>query len=65
MREQDEREQVKRYFDLLFNEVERGTSLQVIVLEHAYFPRRSPVCIGNEGTWVSDNKLIPLDWPLR
>ncbi|MGO4119134.1 DUF3732 domain-containing protein, partial [Rhizobium ruizarguesonis] len=26
-----------QYFDLLFNEVKRGESLQIIVIEHAYF----------------------------
>lgn len=65
MREQDEREQVKRYFDLLFNEVERGTSLQVIVLEHAYFPDDPRFVSATKERWVSDNKLVPLDWPLR
>jgi hypothetical protein len=59
-----ERDQLRRYFDLVFKEVESQGDLQVIVLEHAYFAddQRFIAAVGSR--LFEDEKLIPSDWPM-
>ncbi|MEF2278387.1 DUF3732 domain-containing protein [Deinococcus sp. YIM 134068] len=62
--ESKDRAHLKNYFDLLFKEVERGESLQVIVLEHAYFADDPRFVQATKGRWTDhDGYLVPLDWP--
>lgn len=57
---------VKAYFDLLFNETENNKSLQVIVLEHAYFENDTRFKKSVKYRWTDEtgDALIPLDWPV-
>ncbi len=61
----DERD-LKKYFDLLFNEVEREDGLQVIILEHAYFANDDRFVNATKERWIPGSTyLIPSDWPER
>lgn len=59
-----ERGELRRYFDVLFKEVESQGDLQIIVLEHAYFAddERFVKAVGDR--YLETEKLIPADWPL-
>jgi hypothetical protein len=63
-RSDEERGELRKYFDVLFEEVEAQGDLQVIVLEHAFFAddERFIRAVGNRSLEVE--KLIPSDWPL-
>ena len=63
-RSDEERGELRRYFDVLFEEVELQGDLQIIVLEHAYFAddERFIRAVGNRSLEVE--KLIPSDWPI-
>lgn len=53
-----------QYFDLLFKEVERGESLQIIVIEHAYFKNHLKYKKAVRKRWKKGiDGLIPLGWP--
>lgn len=58
---------LKRYFDVIFKEVEEQKTLQVIVLEHAYFNDDAKYQNAVTKRWgkKKDGKerLIPYDWP--
>lgn len=58
---------LKRYFDILFKEVEEQKTLQVIVLEHAYFNDYPKYQSSVTKRWGKKKdgrqKLIPFDWP--
>lgn len=58
---------LKRYFDVIIKEVEAQKTLQVIVLEHAYFddfPKYKESVIKRWGKQRDGKeKLIPFDWP--
>jgi hypothetical protein len=58
-----ERGELRKYFDVLFSEVETQEDLQIIVLEHAYFAddERFVKAVGNR--YLETEKLIPADWP--
>jgi hypothetical protein len=58
-----ESEKLKRYFDLLFDETERAESLQIIVLEHAYFSGDERFTHATREQWPSRSGLVPADWP--
>ncbi|WP_176722358.1 DUF3732 domain-containing protein [Candidatus Thiosymbion oneisti] len=58
-----ESEKLKQYFDLLFDEIERATSLQIIVLEHAYFSDDERFRQATREQWPSGRGLVPADWP--
>jgi hypothetical protein len=59
-----ERIELRRYFDLLFREVESQRDLQIIVLEHAYFADDQRFIDAVGGRFFEDEKLIPADWPM-
>ncbi|MED3501845.1 DUF3732 domain-containing protein [Brevibacillus agri] len=53
-----------QYFDLLFNEVKRGESLQIIVIEHAYFNNHPEYQKAVKKRWKKGiDGLIPIGWP--
>lgn len=53
-----------QYFNLLFNEVRRGESLQIIVIEHAYFKNHPEYQKAVKKRWKKGiNGLIPIGWP--
>jgi hypothetical protein len=54
---------LKRYFDAIFKEVETQQTLQVIVLEHAYFEDFPKYQSAVTKRWGESGKLIPFDWP--
>jgi hypothetical protein len=60
-----ERIDLKQYFDVLFQEVEEQKTLQIIVLEHAYFTDDERYVNAVKTQWDQSNKLIPFDWPDR
>ncbi|MEZ8036579.1 DUF3732 domain-containing protein [Vibrio crassostreae] len=57
---------LKQYFDFLFDEVERRSGLQVLVLEHAYFSddKRYKNAVKYRWHKVGTEKLIPEEWPV-
>lgn len=60
----NDRTHLKNYFDVLFDEVQRGESLQVIVLEHAYFADDPRFARATKQRWIGpEARLVPLDWP--
>ncbi len=59
----DDRSDLKQYFDVLFDEVEEQKSLQIIVLEHAYFADDVRYVQSVRQRWTVESKLIPSDWP--
>ncbi|MFE4573068.1 DUF3732 domain-containing protein [Paenibacillus chitinolyticus] len=62
--EDSDRSALLQYFNLLFNEVSRGESLQVIVLEHAYFKNHPKYTEAVKKRWKKGvSGLIPIDWP--
>ena len=54
-----------QYFNFIFDEVAARKGLQVIILEHAYFPDDERYSKAVKYRWkkVGVDKLIPLDWP--
>lgn len=58
-----DRRDLKRYFDVLFDEVGRKDPPQIIVLEHAYFADDQRFVKAVKKRWTHSDKLIPPDWP--
>ncbi|MFC1952545.1 DUF3732 domain-containing protein [Chloroflexota bacterium] len=56
-------ERPKRYFDYLFNEVQNQESLQIIILEHAYFKDDLRFTNATKERWINGKGLVPHDWP--
>jgi hypothetical protein len=54
---------LKKYFDVLFEEVRSQGTLQAIVLEHAYFADYEEYQNAVLKRWGDTEKLIPFDWP--
>lgn len=53
-----------KYFNLLFEEVNRGESLQIIVIEHAYFNNHPEYKKAVKKRWKKGiDGLIPIGWP--
>ncbi|ASR46495.1 hypothetical protein B4V02_07285 [Paenibacillus kribbensis] len=60
----NDRKALLQYFDLLFKEVKRGESLQVIVIEHAYFKNHPEYQKAVKRRWKKGiDGLIPIGWP--
>lgn len=53
-------------FKFIFEEAERNTELQIIILEHAYLPAMDAFREATKYRWNEDTgeKLIPFDWPM-
>ncbi len=61
---EDERDSLLQYFETIFDEVDREESLQVIVLEHAYFKKHERYKKSVKYRWKKNKDgLIPKDWP--
>jgi hypothetical protein len=59
----NDRNALLKYFDLLFREVKRGESLQIIVTEHAYFKNHPEYKAAVRKRWSKGvDGLIPLGW---
>lgn len=59
-----DRSSLLQYFNKLFNEVDKGESLQIIVLEHAYFKNHKRYKESVKYRWKKgETGLIPKDWP--
>jgi hypothetical protein len=58
---------MRQHIDFLFNEVEARDGLQVLLLEHAYFPDDPRYVKATKQRWtrVSGKGLIPQDWKRR
>jgi hypothetical protein len=55
---------LKQYFDLLFKETSRNESLQILVLEHAYFTDDEKFKSATRERWIKGRPfLVPADWP--
>jgi hypothetical protein len=63
-RSDGERVELKKYFDVLFNEIEQQSDFQIIVLEHAFFADDERYVRAVGGRSFEGHKLIPADWPL-
>jgi archaellum component FlaC len=59
-----DRMSLKQYFDLLFKEATREESLQILVLEHAYFTDDETFKSATKERWIDGRPfLVPADWP--
>lgn len=58
---------MRQHIDFLFKEVEARSGLQVILLEHAYFPLDPRYVSATKERWTkaSGKGLIPRDWKIR
>lgn len=60
----NERGSLLEYFKTIFNEVDKQDSLQVIILEHAYFKNHARYKESVKYRWKKNQSgLIPSDWP--
>lgn len=58
----DERQKVKAIFDVLFSAVEKEKTLQIIVLEHAFFPSDKRFMNSIIEQWPKGVGLVPAHW---
>jgi hypothetical protein len=58
---------MRQHIDFLFKEVQARSGLQVLLLEHAYFPSDPRYVSATKERWTraSGKGLIPRDWKLR
>lgn len=58
---------MRQHIDFLFQEVAARSDLQVLLLEHAYFPHDQRYVAATKERWTraSGNGLIPRDWKRR
>jgi len=58
---------MRQHIDFLFDEVNRRTGLQVLLIEHAYFADDPRYVAATRERWTraSGQALIPRDWPTR
>ncbi|MCY1558515.1 hypothetical protein D9M68_954560 [compost metagenome] len=58
---------MRQHIDFLFKEVEARSGLQVLLLEHAYFPSDPRYVSATKERWTkaSGKGLIPRDWKRR
>ncbi|WP_269411370.1 DUF3732 domain-containing protein [Lentibacillus daqui] len=62
--ENGERNSLLKYFEALFDEVDRNESLQIIIIEHAYFKNHERYKKSVKYRWKKkESGLIPEDWP--
>lgn len=61
---ENEKKELKQFFDYLFVEVKKNPSLQIIILEHAYFERDPLYTKATKYRWDSEG-LIPASWIQR
>jgi hypothetical protein len=58
---------MRQHIDFLFEEVASRNDLQVLLLEHAYFPHDQRYVAATKERWTraSGKGLIPRDWKRR
>lgn len=59
----DDRDDLKRYFNVIFDKGEQQKSLQVIVLKHALLADAPRYVKAVKERWTLENRLIQPDWP--
>jgi len=61
----DDSTALEKHFDFIFSQVANQSGLQVIVLEHAYLSYHDEYRRATKYQWpkISNDKLIPSDWP--
>lgn len=61
----DDSTALEKHFDFIFSQVASQNGLQVIVLEHAYLSYHDAYKKATKYQWtkISNDKLIPSDWP--
>ena len=61
----DDEKALYKHFEFIFNQVEKITGLQVIILEHAYLSNSQKFKSSTKYRWPksSTDRLIPNDWP--
>lgn len=60
---ENEKKELKQFFDYLFEEVEKNKSLQIIIYEHAYYAKDDKYVNATKYRWNEDG-LIPESWKL-
>nr|VFJ70909.1 MAG: Protein of unknown function (DUF3732) [Candidatus Kentron sp. FW] len=61
----DEREKVRKIFDVLFKELEKVGDLQILVFEKAFFQEDERYKDAVRFAWSKPDGLVPADWPER
>lgn len=63
--EDEDREALEKHFNFIFDQVEKLSGLQVIILEHAYLHKNEKYVKATKYRWPrsSSERLIPTDWP--
>jgi hypothetical protein len=61
----EDREALEKHFNFIFDQVEKQTGLQVIILEHAYLHKNERYKNATKYRWPRNGteRLIPQDWP--
>lgn len=67
VKESDDEKTLYKHFKFIFNQVEKITGLQVIILEHAYLSNSEKFKASTKYRWPknSSERLIPNDWPVN
>lgn len=60
---ENEKKELKQFFDYLFKEIKKNESLQIIIYEHAYFAKDEKYVNATKYRWNEDG-LVPKDWVL-
>lgn len=58
---ENEKKELKQFFDYLFKEIEKNKSLQIIIYEHAYFAKDDKYVNATKYRW-NEEGLVPKDW---
>ncbi len=58
---------MRKHINFIFSEVAKNAGLQVLLIEHAYFPDDQRYVAATKERWTKASKkaLIPVDWPTR
>ncbi|NFQ68083.1 DUF3732 domain-containing protein [Clostridium sporogenes] len=59
---EDEKAELKKYFEAIFEYIDMNEDIQIIVLEHAYFSDFERFRKAVKHRWNSDDALIPNSW---
>lgn len=61
----EDRDALEKHFNFIFDQVEKQSGLQVIVLEHAYLNKNDRYKKATKYKWPreGEERLIPQDWP--
>lgn len=59
---EDEKAELKKYFEAIFEYIDMNEDIQVIILEHAYFSDFERFRNAVKHRWNSNDALIPNIW---